>query len=447
MSKEKIKSSFRDPSGYVFEEEGKIYRQINEPYYETYDFFMKSGLYEELLKKELIIPHKELDFHVIKPNITFISYPYEWSFSQLKDAALATLKIQQTSLKFGMSLKDASAYNIQFYNGKPVLIDTLSFEKYNEGSMWVAYKQYCQHFLAPLALMSYVDLRLSSLLKNYIDGVPLDLAAEILPFRAKFNLGIYLNIFVHAKSQIKHQSDARGVQGSITKFQLEAFVDSLISCTSKLKPKIQSTEWENYYTFTNYDDKSFEQKKILVSKFIEQINPQKVWDLGGNIGIFSRIASDKDIDTVSFDIDPLAIEKSYLTLKDEGEKKILPLILDLTNPSPSIGFANEERDNIVLRAKNIDCIMALAIIHHLAISNNLPLEKVAEYFSRMSKNLIIEFVPKEDSQVQIFLATREDIFPNYNVEGFEQAFSDYYNIKEKQPIEGTQRILYLMELK
>ncbi|MGN0013790.1 MAG: SAM-dependent methyltransferase [Candidatus Gastranaerophilaceae bacterium] len=444
---QKVKSSFRDPSGYVYEENGKIYRKINEQYLDTYNCLMKSGLYEELLAQELIIPHKEMDFNVIKPNMVFISYPYEWSFSQLKDAALATLKIQQTALKFGMSLKDASAYNIQFYNGKPVLIDTLSFEKYTEGSMWVAYKQYCQHFLAPLALMSYVDLRLSSLLKNYIDGIPLDLASNLLPWKSKLNFGILTNIHIHAKSQIKHQSDARGVQGSITKFQFEALIDSLFSCTSKLKPKTQSTEWENYYTFTNYDDESFQQKKDIVSEFIEKIKPQKIWDLGGNIGIFSRIASDKDINTVSFDIDPLAIEKSYLTVKEQGEKKILPLILDLTNPSPSIGFANEERDNIVLRAKNVDCIMALAIIHHLAISNNLPLEKVAEYFSRMSKNLIIEFVPKEDSQVQILLATREDIFPNYNVEGFEQAFSDYYNIKEKQPIEGTQRILYLMELK
>lgn len=447
MEQQKVKSSFRDPSGYVYEENGKIYRKISESYLDTYNYLMKSGLYEELITQELIIPHKEMDFNVIKPNMVFISYPYEWSFSQLKDAAIATLKIQQTALKFGMSLKDSSAYNIQFYKGKPVLIDTLSFEKYQEGSMWIAYKQYCQHFLAPLALMSYVDLRLSSLLKNYIDGIPLDLAAEILPCRAKFNLGIYLNIFVHAKSQKQHQADAKGVQGSITKFQLEALIDSLLSCTSKLKPKTQSTEWENYYTFTNYDDKSFEQKKNLVAKFIEQISPKKVWDLGGNIGIFSRIAADKEIDTVSFDIDPLAIEKSYLTVKEKNEQNILPLLLDLTNPTPAIGFANEERDNILQRAKDIDCIMILAVIHHLAISNNLPFEKIAEYFSRMGKHLIIEFVPKEDSQVKILLATREDIFPNYNVEGFEQAFSNYYNIKEKQPIDGSQRILYLMELK
>ena len=198
-------------------------------------------------------------------------------------------------------------------------------------------------------------------------------------------------------------------------------------------------------TFTNYDDKAFQDKKNFVSDLIDKVSPKFVWDLGGNIGVFSRIASEKGINTLSFDIDPLAVEKSYLMLKEKNETNILPLILDLTNPTAAIGFANEERENIEQRAKNVDLIMALAIIHHLAISNNLPLEKIADYFARLSENLIIEFVGKEDSQVKILLATREDIFPDYTVEGFEKAFSKYYNIVEKRPIENTERILYLFK--
>lgn len=447
MSKEKIKSSFRDPSGYVYIENDEIYRKINESYFENYDLLMKSGLYDELIKEQLIIPHVELSNYTIKPEMTFISYPYEWSFSQYKDAALATLKIEEIALKYGMSIKDASAYNIQFYNGKPVLIDTLSFEKYQEGSKWIAYKQFCQHFLAPLSLMAYTDIRLSCLMKNYIDGIPLDLTSRLLPYKSKFNFGIFTNIHMHSKFQEQHQSDAKVVKGSISKFQREALVDSLKSVIKKLKPFTQSTEWENYYTFTNYDDKAFQDKKNFVSDFIERVSPKFVWDLGGNIGLFSRIASDKGIKTVSFDIDSLAIEKSYLTVKEKKELNILPLILDLTNPTAAIGFANEERENIEQRAKNVDLVMALAIIHHLAISNNLPLEKIAEYFSRLGKNLIIEFVGKEDSQVKILLATREDIFPNYNVEGFESAFINYFDIVEKRSIENTERILYLLQKK
>ena len=447
MSKEKIKSSFRDPSGYVYIENDEIYRKINESYFENYDLLMKSGLYDELIKEQLIIPHVELSNYTIKPEMTFISYPYEWSFSQYKDAALATLKIEELALKYGMTIKDASAYNIQFYNGKPVLIDTLSFEKYQEGSKWVAYKQFCQHFLAPLSLMAYTDIRLSCLMKNYIDGIPLDLTSRLLPYKSKFNFGIFTNIHMHSKFQEQHQSDAKVVKSSISKFQREALVDSLMSVIKKLKPFTQQTEWENYYTFTNYDDKAFQDKKNFVSDFIERVSPKFVWDLGGNIGLFSRIASDKGIKTVSFDIDSLAIEKSYLTVKEKKELNILPLILDLTNPTAAIGFANEERENIEQRAKNVDLVMALAIIHHLAISNNLPLEKIAEYFSRLGKNLIIEFVGKEDSQVKILLATREDIFPNYNVEGFESAFINYFDIVEKRSIENTERILYLLQKK
>lgn len=447
MYKEIIKSSFRDPSGFVFSENGEIFRQINESYYEEYDLLMKSGLYNELIKQNLIIPHKELDNHVIKPEKVFISYPYEWSFSQYKDAALATLKIEQIALKFGMNLKDANAYNIQFYKGKPVLIDTLSFEKYIEGSMWTAYKQFCQHFIAPLALMSYVDLRLSCLMKNYIDGIPLDLTSKLLPIKSKLNFGILSNIHIHADFQKRHQSDAKEVKSHISKLQREALIESLYSLVNGLKPKVQETEWENYYTFTNYNDEAFNKKKELVSRFIDIAKPDKVWDLGGNTGLFSRLASDKGINTVSFDIDPLAIEKSYSVLKENKEENILPLIMDLTNPSSAIGFANEERDSLTERAKDVDLIMALALIHHLAISNNLPLDKIAQFFSKLSKHLIIEFVPKQDSQVKILLATRKDIFPYYNVEGFELAFSDYYKIVEKIHIDNTERTLYLMERK
>ena len=198
-----LSASFRDPSGFLFSQNGILYRQINRAYADDYARLMDSGLYEKLVKANLLIPHVEVQqaaaesasspkedaaFKVIQPErVPFISYPYEWSFSQLKEAALATLSIHKRALKLDMSLKDASAYNIQFVRGKAMLIDTLSFEAYKEGEPWTAYKQFCQHFLAPLALMSYRDIRLSQLLRVYIDGVPLDLASALLPFKTKFN--------------------------------------------------------------------------------------------------------------------------------------------------------------------------------------------------------------------------------------------------------------------
>jgi hypothetical protein len=217
MSKvEKLSASFRDPSGFLFTDNGILYRQINRAYSKDYARLMDSGLYDRLIKASLLIPHVEADhapveseaaFKVIQPErVPFISYPYEWSFSQLKDAALATLSIQKRAMKLDMSLKDASAYNIQFVRGKATLIDTLSFEIYKEGEPWVAYKQFCQHFLAPLALMAYRDVRLSQLLRVYIDGMPLDLASELLPAKTKFNFGLLTHIHIHAGAQ-KRYSD------------------------------------------------------------------------------------------------------------------------------------------------------------------------------------------------------------------------------------------------
>ena len=206
--------SFRDPSGFVFDKNGTLLRQINGCYRQDFEALQQSGLLQSLHKSSDLISHEEVGienaasseaYRVIKPErIPFVSYPYEWSFSQLKDAALLTLTIQLKSLEYCLSLKDASAYNIQFMNGKPIFIDTLSFERHVEGTPWVAYGQFCQHFLAPLALMSHVDVRLGQLLRVHLDGIPLDLASRLLPFSTLFRPGIFFHLHLHSKSQQKY---------------------------------------------------------------------------------------------------------------------------------------------------------------------------------------------------------------------------------------------------
>jgi len=214
----RLSASFRDPSGFLFTRQGVLYRQVNQAYQPHYDKLLNSGLYDKLVKAGLLIPHEEvgvepaepsLAYKVLRPErVDFISYPYEWSFSQLQDAALATMAIQKLALDAGMVLKDSSAYNIQFYRGRPVLIDTLSFEAYREGEPWVAYRQFCQHFLAPLSLMAYTDVRLNQLLRIYIDGVPLDLAVRLLPGRTRFDLGLATHIHLHAVAQQRYADKA-----------------------------------------------------------------------------------------------------------------------------------------------------------------------------------------------------------------------------------------------
>ena len=451
---ESIPSSFRDPSGFLFYQNGLICRQINIVYKENYEHLIESGLYKSLVDAELLISHEEIDieyansedvYKIIKPEpISFISYPYEWCFSQLKDAALITLKIQTKALEFGMSLKDCSAYNIQFRKGNPIFIDTLSFEKYREDEAWVAYRQFCQHFLAPLVLMSYKDVRLNQLLRVYIDGIPLDLASSLLPFRTRFKFSLLSHIHLHAKSQ-KYFADKiiNTSNRKMSRLSLSGLIDSLETLVNKLNWQPQATEWANYYEDTNYSEVAFQHKKQLIAEFLEKINPKTVWDIGANVGVFSRIASTQGIQTISFDIDPIAVEKNYLKCVENRELNILPLLLDLTNPSPGIGWENQERMSILERG-SADTVFALALIHHLSISNNLPLYKIANFFSKICNSLIIEFVPKSDSQVQRLLTTRKDIFPNYTQKTFESEFGKYFTIQNSMKVKDSERILYLM---
>jgi len=453
----KISSSFRDPDGFLFYQDGLIYRQVNIGYTENYDYLMRSGFYEYLVDADLLIPHTEADaesplpekcYKIIQPElIPFISYPYEWSFSQLKHAALTTLEIQKKAIDLGMSLKDCSAYNVQFRKGKAVLIDTLSFEKYREGQPWVAYKQFCQHFLAPLALMSYKDVRLNQFFRIYIDGVPLDLASSILPFYSYFKFPILSHIHLHAKSQ-KHFADKSFKKEShqMSRMAFLGLIDSLESAVKKFKWRLKDTEWADYYGNINYSSDAFYHKKKLVSEMLEEINPKSVWDLGANVGIFSRIASDKGIHTISFDMDCVAVEKNYLECVKKGESNILPLLIDLTNPSPGIGWENQERMSLFERGPT-DVVLALALIHHLAISNNLPLNKIACFLNNICNSLIIEFIPKRDSQVQRLLLTRKDVFPDYTKQFFENEFSKYFTIQRSIKIQNSERTLFLMRKK
>jgi ribosomal protein L11 methylase PrmA len=208
----------------------------------------------------------------------------------------------------------------------------------------------------------------------------------------------------------------------------------------------QGTDWGAYYDEHNYTQAGLENKKQIVAGFLERIKPASVWDLGANTGLFSRLASDKGATTIAFDIDPGAVEQNYLTARKNSEKYILPLLSDLTNPSPSIGWENRERNSLFERGP-VDAILALALIHHLVISNNVPLDRLASFFHSLGRWLVIEFVPKSDSQVQKLLASRQDIFSQYNLETFEAFFARYFTIHERQDVLNSERKLYLMEIR
>jgi SAM-dependent methyltransferase len=456
MSWQAVAGSFRDPSGFVYTRDAVLYRQINLSFRPQFEAFLASGLYDDLVRDGMLVPHEQVGlelsatneaFAVLRPErVAFISYPYEWSFSQLQDAASLTLDIQERALAKGFTLRDSSAYNIQFQVGRPVFIDTLSFEPIQEGSAWSAYKQFCEHFLLPLTLMAARDVRCGTLLRSYLDGVPLDLGSRLLPLRTWASLSTVLHIHLHAWAQGRYagsavSSAAKGRR--MTRTGLFALVKNLRSAIRRLNWRPSGTEWADYTSDNNYSPSAEASKRRLVVSHLSGPGMRMVWDLGANTGEYSRAAREVASLVVSFDMDQAAVERNYRRVRKESDSGILPLLLDLTNPSPAQGWAGQERLSLEERGP-ADAVLALALIHHLAIGHNLPLERIASYLKRLGRLLIIEFVPKSDSQVKRLLLSRPDIFPEYTKEGFEHAFRRHYDIQAVNRIEDSERWLYRM---
>lgn len=447
--------SFRDPSGTVSLVDGYPVRRVKASYRPHWDALHASGLCDRLQGAGLLVRHEEspsapLPTGVIaelRPElIPLITQPYEWCFSQLKDAALCTLEIQRHAMDCGMTLKDASAYNIQFLRGRPVFIDTLSFEIARPGAAWIAYGQFCRHFLAPLAMIAHVHPDCGTLSRAFLDGVPLPLASRTLPTRTRLSPGLMLHVHAHASAEAKAGAGGTVAKASVSEAGLRGLVDSLRGTVEKLQWKPEGTVWADYYDHTNYTPEAFERKRALVEETWSGLWPgcAEVWDLGANTGAFSELVAKHADRVVAWDVDPAAVERHYLRLREAQTENILPLVLDLANPSPAIGWALSERESLLQRAKP-DAVMALALVHHLAIANNVPLPDVASFFASLSPRLLIEFVPKEDSQVQRLLSTREDTFGEYDEAGFERAFEPFFATTRKSAIEGTRRTLYAME--
>lgn len=415
---------------------------------------MESGLYKTLTSKKMLIAHEEISdtsgFEItegkilLPEQIDFISYPYEWCFDMWKDAALLTLRVCRIALEHGMVLKDATPFNIQFIYGKPIFIDTLSFEKYEEGRSWVAYRQFCECFLGFLLLMHYNDVAAHKMFQLYPSGIPVKKLSGLLPGRSKWNVAVSLHIHLQAKL-VKQNKASIKKQENFSKKKLQILLTGLQSMISKLRSRKEGTEWAGYYSGSILNDRYYAAKAETIAYFLRNQHFSKIVDLGANNGGLSHFSGNGDL-IIAVDNDSNAINHFYLENKKNGHKNFHLLVADLVNPSPAIGWNNEERASLNDRLKG-DLISALALVHHLVISNNLNFSKLIDWLKPMGPNLLIEFVPKEDEKVQILLANREDIFPHYDLYSFKQAFGQHYEILEEQQIDGSQRTLFLMKRK
>ena len=454
MESKRNTSSFRDPSGYVFMEDDKVKRVINPIYFEQYKALTDSGFYKTLFDKKYLIPHQEVsktdsEISIEASKIPFINYPYEWSFLQYKHAALLTLKIQKLCLENNFTLKDASAFNITFHEGKPIFIDTLSFDFYQENNPWLAYKQFIMHFLGPLVLTKYFGQDHLKTLSQNLEGISLQKLSQLLPFKSYFNPTILTNIHLLAKYDKKYESDKKTVNNNLSKASQIKLLDGLYDFISNLSVN-EKTEWDHYYNQINYNDVAYQFKKEVVKDWFLSIKGESLIDIGGNDGTFSRELKDDAKLIIVADVDPNAVEQNYKQALKNKEKMILPIVADVLNPSANYGFNNEERFSFIDRVKdsNLDGCLALAVIHHITLSGNIPFSLSAQFFSKMAPNLLIEFPTRGDSWVQFLLDSKREFknhFDFYNEENFEKEYSVYFEIINKQKIASFERILYSLK--
>lgn len=449
-------ASFRDYAGQVLDGGDCVYRQIDSCFAESWQAVAKSGFFTDAIEKGLLIPFKEIRSRrdawkmLQSPRLAFISYPYEWCFGQLKTAALHTLDILDEALAHGQILRDATGYNIQFEGWKPVFIDLLSFEHYKPGSPWQAYGQFCRFFLGPLALMAHRSPLCGRFLRDWIEGLPFELISSLLPLSTRFSPSLGLHLHYHARLQAKF-SDPRKAARKIKKIHLSHKAVSNLSKALRLAVEAQklpaslSTEWGDYYSDTNYTVAAAKSKKNELSQIVASLKGEKrlAIDLGANTAFYSSFLANLFTQVIAVDIDYLAIEKLWLYVCEKRISNLLPLVMDLCNPSPALGWDNIERDSFKQRC-NADFLSALAVIHHLVFTGGISLPALATGLSHLLKTgafLVMEWVPLEDSQVQRLLAARTTPHLPYSYQAFLDAFIGPFKLIKEVPIVESLRTL------
>lgn len=425
--------SFRDPAGRVLHLDGKVYRVVSPAGAPAFRQARDIGLLTDLANADLLAPWREVErpaaletgdlvvAHVLEhPKLDFISYPYEWPFAALQAAALLHLDVHLRALGRGMTLTDATAYNIQFDSTRPVFIDHLSFRPYRDGEFWLAHRQFCDQFLNPLLLDAYCGIPHHAWFRADLNGIAGPLLNSLLPWHRKLNALALLHVTLPALLQRRPGSEkhapASGARLPLASFR--RLLEGLRSGIAGLRPRAaRSSAWSDYAGNTIYRPEEAGAKHAFVREFIERIRPVAVWDLGCNTGDYAVTCLEAGARRViGFEGDPAAADLAFDRARSRG-LALLPLVMNLSNPSPSQGWRETERGGLSQRQRP-DAVLALALLHHLAIQDNIPLADAVAWLVSLAPCGIIEFVPKGDPMVQRLLALREDIFPDYTQERF-----------------------------
>ncbi|MCH8059452.1 MAG: class I SAM-dependent methyltransferase [Proteobacteria bacterium] len=450
--------SFRDRRGRIYTVGERIFRTVMPMAVDDFNFVRSSGLIDQLVTKgdlvaETVVAKKVLgeqgdDASIVleHPRLPFISYPYEWSFPALKEAALLHLDVQQAALKKNVTLTDATAYNVQFIGARPIFIDSLSFCQYTDGEYWVGHRQFCEQFINPLLLRSSAGIAHNAWYRGALEGITAEDLSKVLPWRSRLSWNILTNVYLQARLQKSSFVSGHAIEKAkakrLPRIGFEQILHGLRRWISKLEPKADDKSvWQDYAQDNSYAEEEASNKKKFVAEFVNSVQPALLLDVGCNTGDYSALALANGAKlAIGFDFDHGALDYAYRRAVRES-LNFLPLHLDAANPSPSQGWLQSERRGLQERAHG-DAVLALALIHHLAIAKNIPLDQLIEWLVGMARHGVIEFVPKSDPMVQRLLQMRDDLFDDYDASNFENVLSAHTRIVKSAQISTSGRTLY-----
>ena len=451
--------SFRDRGASVFYLGDHVYRGLREGAFRNWTELSKTRFFKGLIADRGLVHTEVADMSDLEPpgteswsavlrheTISFVSYPYEWPFEMLRDAALQQLDILGVALDEGFVLKDASPFNTQWFGTRPVFIDVASFEPLAEGEPWHGYRQFCRMFLYPLFLQAYRGVPFQPWLRGSIEGLNAEDFSRLMSWRDLLRPGVFAHVFLQAQLEARYGASDGDIRGQLKAggFHTDLIrnnVRRMRRLVATLRRRHKRSEWSEYANDHSYSAQDLAAKTAFVHEGLRLRSWNVVWDLGCNTGTHSRAAALNARYVVAMDGDEVAVGRLYTSLKAEGHRSILPLVIDLANPSPNLGWRGLERKALPERGMP-DLTLCLALVHHMAITANIPLKDIVDWLAQLGTSLIIEFPNRSDAMVQRLLRNKKDDHPEYSLEVFERAMAGSFNVVRRQELRAGTRVLY-----
>lgn len=451
--------SYRDRNGMVFYRDGAVFRGISAKALQDWEqvsasaFFREGTVQGRIVATERVPGGLEAELRgewaavLAHARIPFVSYPYEWTFGMLKDAALLHLELLAAALDDGMIMKDSSAYNIQWQGAQPCFVDIPSFERLRPGQPWVGYRQFCEQFLHPLMLQAYKGADFRPWLRGSIDGIAAQALRPLLSTRDLARPGVLLHVVAQSALQRRYAGKPSDVRSSLAEAGFDASliarnVAGLRTIIGRMTPRGAKTTWADYTETHSYDVAEHAAKRDFVRAAAGHRHWRLVWDLGCNAGLFSRLAAEHSECVVAMDCDWMAVERLYRAQQERDDRrKILPLVINLADPSPSQGWRGLERKALPERGRP-ELTLCLALLHHIVIGANIPMRDFIGWLAGLGTALVIEFVGRDDEMVEMLLANKDDIYADYGMESFERELHRHFAVQAKRPLKGGKRWIY-----